>query len=67
MMTESGKNETLECLMTLRSSIEKRIAELEKLEKASEDEEETARIYDSRMYLIIAFENIVLSIKEILG
>ncbi len=29
MMTESGKNETLECLMTLRSSIEKRIAELE--------------------------------------
>ena len=67
MMTESGKGETLERLMTLRSSIEKRIAELEKLEKASEDEEETARLYDSRMYLIIAFENIVLGIKEILG
>ena len=67
MMTESGKGETLERLMTLRSSIEKRIAELEKLEKASEDEEETARIYDSRMYLIIAFENIVLGIKELLG
>ena len=66
-MTESGKNETLERLMALRSSIEKRIAELEKLEKASEDEEETARIYDTRMYLIIAFENIVLGIKEILG
>lgn len=66
-MTESGKNETLERLMTLRSSIEKRIAELEKLEQASEDEEETARLYNSRMYLIIAFENIVLGIKEILG
>ena len=66
-MTESRKNETLERLMTLRSSIEKRIAELEKLEKASEDEEETAKIYDSRMYLVIAFENIVLGIKEILG
>ena len=66
-MTESGKNETLERLMALRSSIEKRIAELEKLEKASEDEEETARIYDSRMYLIIAFENIVLGIKGLLG
>lgn len=67
MMTESGKNETLDRLMLLRSSIEKRIAELEKLEKSSEDEEETARIYDSRMYLIIAFENIVLGIKELLG
>lgn len=67
MITESGKNETLERLMTLRSSIEKRIAELEKLEQASEDEEETARLYNSRMYLIIAFENIVLGIKEILG
>lgn len=66
-MTESEKNETLERLMTLRSSIEKRIAELEKLEQASEDEEETARLYDTRMYLIIAFENIVLGIKEILG
>ena len=66
-MTESGKNETLERLMTLRSNTEQRIAELEKLEKASEDEEETARLYDSRMYLIIAFENIVLGIKEILG
>ena len=66
-MTESGKNETLERLMLLRSSIEKRIAELEKLEKASEDEEETARLYNARMYLIIAFENIVLGIKEILG
>lgn len=66
-MTESGKNETLERLMALRSSIEKRIAELEKLEQASEDEEEIARIYDTRMYLIIAFENIVLGIKEILG
>ena len=67
MITESGKNETLERLIALRSSIEKRIAELEKLEKASEDEEETARLYDTRMYLIIAFENIVLGIKEILG
>lgn len=67
MMTESGKNETLERLMALRSSIEKRIAELERLEKASKDEEETARLYDTRMYLIIAFENIVLGIKGILG
>lgn len=66
-MTESGKNETLESLMTLRSSIEKRIAELEKLEQASEDEEETARIYDARIYLIIAFEDIVLGIKELLS
>ena len=67
MMTESGKNEILSRLMALRSSTEQRIAELEKLEQASEDEEETARIYDSRMYLIIAFENIVLGIKELLG
>ena len=67
MITESGKNETLERLMTLRSCIEQRIADLERLEQASEDEEETARIYDSRMYLIIAFENIVLGIKELLG
>lgn len=67
MITESGKNETLERLMALRSSIEKRIAELERLEKASKDEEETARLYDTRMYLIIAFENIVLGIKELLG
>lgn len=67
MMTESGKNETLERLMTLRSRAEQQIAELERLEKASKDEEETARLYDSRMYLIIAFENIVLGIKEILG
>lgn len=66
-MTESGKNETLERLMTLRSSIEQRIADLERLEQASEDEEETARLYDTRMYLTIAFENIVLGIKEILG
>ena len=65
-MTESGKTEILSRLMLLRSSIEKRIAELEKLEKASEDEEETARMYNTRMYLIIAFENIVLGIKEIL-
>ena len=67
MITESGKNETLERLMTLRSDIERRIADLERLEQASEDEEETARLYDTRMYLIIAFENIVLGIKEILG
>lgn len=67
MITESGKNETLERLMTLRSSTEERIAELERLEQASEDEEETARLYDTRMYLIIAFENIVLGIKELLG
>ena len=67
MITESGKNEMLERLMTLRSSTEQRIAELEKLEQTSEDEEETARLYDARMYLIIAFENIVLGIKEILG
>lgn len=66
-MTESEKTETLERLMTLRSDIERRIAELERLEKASEDEEETARLYNTRMYLIIAFENIVLGIKEILG
>ena len=66
-MTESGKSETLERLMTLRSSIERRIADLERLEQASKDEEETARLYDTRMYLIIAFENIVLGIKEILG
>ena len=67
MITESGKNEILSRLMALRSSAEQRIAELEKLEQASEDEEEAARIYDARMYLIIAFENIVLGIKEILG
>lgn len=67
MITESGKNETLERLIELRSSLERRIADLERLEQTSEDEEETARIYDSRMYLIIAFENIVLAIKEILG
>ena len=66
-MTESGKNEALERLMALRSSIEKRISELEQLEQASDDEEETARIYDARIYLIIAFENIVLGIKELLG
>ena len=66
MITESEKNETLERLIALRSSIERRIAELERLEQASEDEEETARLYDTRMYLIIAFENIVLGIKEIL-
>ena len=66
-MTESGKNETLERLMALRSSTEQRIAELERLEQASEDEEEKAKIYDSRMYLVIAFENIVLGIKELLG
>ena len=65
-MTESEKNETLDRLMALRSSTEQRIAELERLEKASKDEEEIARIYDSRMYLIIAFENIVLGIKELL-
>lgn len=67
MITESGKNETLERLIELRSSLERRIADLERLEQTSEDEEETARIYDSRMYLIIAFENIVLGIKELLG
>ena len=67
MITESERDETLERLIALRSSIEKRIADLEQLEQASEDEEETARIYDSRMYLIIAFENIVLGIKQILG
>ena len=67
MITESEKNEALERLMALRSSIEKRIAELERLEQASKDEEETARIYDARIYLIIAFENIVLGIKELLG
>ena len=67
MMTESGKSETLESLMALRSSTEQRIAELERLEQASKDEEETARLYNTRMYLIIAFENIVLGIKELLG
>ena len=67
MITESEKGETLERLMALRSSTEQRIAELEQLEQASEDEEETARIYDARIYLIIAFENIVLGIKELLG
>ena len=67
MMTESEKNEILSRLMALRSSTEQRIAELERLEKASKDEEEIARLYDTRMYLIIAFENIVLGIKELLG
>ena len=67
MITESEKGEALERLMALRSSTEQRIADLEALEQASEDEEETARIYDARIYLIIAFENIVLSIKELLG
>ena len=66
MITESEKGEALERLIALRSSIEKRIADLEQLEQASEDEEETARIYDARIYLIIAFENIVLGIKELL-
>ena len=66
-MTESGKSETLERLMSLRSSIEERIADLKRLEQTSEDEEEKAKIYDTRMYLIIAFENIVLGIKGILG
>ena len=67
MITESEKGEALERLIALRSSIEKRIADLEQLEQVSEDEEETARLYDARIYLIIAFENIVLGIKEILG
>lgn len=67
MITESEKGETLERLIALRSSIERRIADLEQLEQVSEDEEETARIYDARIYLIIAFENIVLGIKELLG
>ena len=67
MITESEKNEILSRLMALRSSTEQRIADLEQLEQASEDEEETARIYDARIYLIIAFENIVLGIKELLG
>ena len=67
MITELEKGETLERLIALRSSTEQRIAELEQLEQASEDEEETARIYDARIYLIIAFENIVLGIKELLG
>ena len=66
MITESEKGEALERLIALRSSIERRIADLEQLEQASEDEEEAARIYDARIYLIIAFENIVLGIKEIL-
>ena len=67
MITESEKGEALERLIALRSSTEQRIADLERLEQASEDEEETARIYDARIYLIIAFENIVLGIKELLG
>ena len=67
MITESERGEALERLIALRSSIEKRIADLEQLEQVSEDEEETARIYDARIYLIIAFENIVLGIKELLG
>ena len=67
MITESEKGEALERLIALRSSIERRIADLEQLEQVSEDEEETARIYDARIYLIIAFENIVLGIKELLG
>ena len=67
MITESEKNEILSRLMALRSSTEQRIADLEQLEQASENEKETARIYDARIYLIIAFENIVLGIKEILG
>ena len=67
MITESEKNEILSRLMALRSSTEQRIADLERLEQTSEDEEETARIYDARIYLIIAFENIVLGIKGLLG
>ena len=67
MITESEKNEILSRLMALRSSTEQRIADLEQLEQASDDEEETAKIYDARVYLIIAFENIVLGIKELLG
>ena len=66
MITGSEKNEILSRLMALRSSTEQRIADLERLEQTSEDEEETARIYDARIYLIIAFENIVLSISELL-
>ena len=65
--TVESNGDALERLMLLRSSIERRIAELEQLEQASEDEEEIARIYDARIYLIIAFENIVLGIKELLG
>ena len=44
-----------------RIAVMARFAEL-----ASEDEEEAARLYDTRMYLIIAFENIVLGISELL-
>ena len=67
VVTVESKGEALERLIALRSSIERRIADLEQLEQTSEDEEETARIYDARIYLIIAFENIVLGIKELLG
>ena len=37
MITESEKGEALDRLIALRSSIEKRIADLEQLEKVSEE------------------------------
>ena len=67
MITESEKNETLERLMALRSSTEQRIADLERLYQMSEDEDEKFQADEARVYLIIASENIVLGIKELLG
>ena len=67
MITESEKNEILSRLMELRSSTEQRIADLERLYQMSEDEDEKFNADEARVYLIIAFENIVLGIKELLG
>ena len=67
MITEAEKNEILSRLMALRSSTEQRIADLERLYQTSEDEDEQFRADEARVYLIIAFENIVLGIKELLG
>ena len=67
MTTESEKNEILSRLMALRSSTEQRIADLERLYQMSEDEDEKFQADEARVYLIIASENIVLGIKELLG
>ena len=67
MITESEKNEILSRLMALRSSTEQRIADLERLYQMSEDEDEKFQADEARVYLIIASENIVLGIKELLG
>lgn len=67
MKTESEKNEILSRLMALRSNTEQRIADLEWLYQTSDDEDEKYYAEEARVYLLIAFENIVASIKELLG